>query len=286
MLCGVIAGQSVAANAELRAEAVQPGRGAGDHDCAAVAVVHHRRHRGLDGVVDAVEHHVDRIIKGGNGIPLFTDRGQDPRVREHEVDPAQLGHAGGHNGFQSLEIPNVALLGNDAAARLLDEVDGLVEVFAGRHRVGDAVDLTAEIEGDDVGALLGEPNRMRPPLATRGAGDERDFAIELACHDGLLSTTSRVSAVGPRIFAGNRLLEFAASYRYGRSLWPAGSLLESASADVSPATPPSVRHSASRSWVGWGRSSLRSGVSHSSTVWATQYAANSRIRNTSIQKVQ
>ena len=56
------------------------------------------------------------------------------------------------------------LLGDDAPTGLLDEVDGLVEILPGRHRVGDAVDLFAQIERDDVGAFLGEPNRVGAAL--------------------------------------------------------------------------------------------------------------------------
>jgi hypothetical protein len=32
-------------------------------------------------------------------MALFADRGQYSRVREHEVEPTQLGNALGHNGF-------------------------------------------------------------------------------------------------------------------------------------------------------------------------------------------
>jgi hypothetical protein len=35
---------------------------------------------------------------------------------------------------------------------------------------------------------------MRPSLSTRGAGDERDLAVELVGHDDLLSGVSRESA--------------------------------------------------------------------------------------------
>jgi len=59
---------------------------------------------------------------------------------------------------------------------------GLVQIFAVRHRIGDAVDLFAQIERDDVGALLREPNRVAAALAARRARDEGDLALELSCH--------------------------------------------------------------------------------------------------------
>jgi hypothetical protein len=47
--------------------------------------------------------------------------------------------------------------------------------------------LLAEVDGDDVGALFGEADRMRPALTAGGAGNEDDIALELCCHTGLLS---------------------------------------------------------------------------------------------------
>jgi hypothetical protein len=75
------------------------------------------------------------------------------------------------------------LLRDDAAPRFFDQVDGLVEVLACGHRIGDGVDLIAQIERDDVRTLLGEPNRVRAALAPRGASDECNLAFELQCHD-------------------------------------------------------------------------------------------------------
>ncbi|MFO0823413.1 MAG: hypothetical protein U0792_09905 [Gemmataceae bacterium] len=52
------------------------------------------------------------------------------RVREHEVEPAELGNTVGHNGFQPFEVTDVTRFGDDPATGLLDQVDGLVEVLA------------------------------------------------------------------------------------------------------------------------------------------------------------
>ncbi len=75
------------------------------------------------------------------------------------------------------------MFGHDAATGLLDEVDRFVEVLRCRHRVRDAVDLVAQVERDDVGALFGEPDGVRAPLTPRRARDERDLPLELRCHD-------------------------------------------------------------------------------------------------------
>ena len=108
---------------------------------------------------------------------------QDPRVGEHEVDPAELGHPFGHDGLEPLEIADVGVFGHDAAPGLLDQVHGLVEILGCRHRVRDAVDLVAQIHRDDVGSLFGEPNRVCASLTPRRAGDEGDFPVELLSHD-------------------------------------------------------------------------------------------------------
>jgi hypothetical protein len=46
-----------------------------------------------------------------------------------------------------------------------------------------AVDLTAQIESDDVGALFGEPNRIRAPLTAGGSHIDSDLPVELRCHN-------------------------------------------------------------------------------------------------------
>ncbi len=124
-------------------------------------------------------------MKAADVESLLPRRREDPRVGEHEVDPPEFGDAVGHDVLEPLEVPDVALLGDDAAAGLLDEVDRLVEILRGRHRVGDAVDLIAQVERDDVGAFLGEPDRVRAALTPRRAGDEGDLAVELSRHDAL-----------------------------------------------------------------------------------------------------
>jgi hypothetical protein len=86
----------------------------------------------------------------------------------------------GDDGLDSVQVTHVAIVSHDATAGLLHQVDGFVEVLGRRHRRGDAVDLFAQIERDDVGAFLCEAHRMRAPLAARRAGDERDLPFELS----------------------------------------------------------------------------------------------------------
>ena len=105
--------------------------------------------------------------------------GQDPRIGEHEVDSAQFGDAVGHRGLEPFEVADVALFGDDAAARFLDEVDRLVEVLRAGHRIRHGGHLLAQVERDDVRALFGKPDRVRTTLPPCRAGDERDLPLEL-----------------------------------------------------------------------------------------------------------
>ena len=109
--------------------------------------------------------------------------GKDARVGQHEIQPAEFGDPLGHRLREPFEVPDVALLGHDAPTGLLDEVHGLVEILRCRHRIGDAVDLVAQVERDDVGAFLGEPDGVGTPLTAGRARDEDDLPIELLCHD-------------------------------------------------------------------------------------------------------
>ena len=45
-----------------------------------------------------------------------------------------------------------------------------------------AVDLLTDVDGDDVGALLRQPHRVRAALAARRAGDESDLAFNTSSH--------------------------------------------------------------------------------------------------------
>src|ERR1700677_3970772 len=70
--------------------------------------------------------------------------------------------------------------------------------------IGSALDIVADVDGDDVGPLLGQPHRVAAALAASGAGDESDLAFSSSWHDlprflGLLGFLScRQNAVGRR----------------------------------------------------------------------------------------
>ena len=56
--------------------------------------------------------------------------------------------------------------------------DRLVEIVLGGERVGQGLEaVRADVDGDHVRALSGEPHRMRASLSAAGAGDQRHLPI-------------------------------------------------------------------------------------------------------------
>ena len=74
------------------------------------------------------------------------------------------------------------MTGTAGAARGLHQPHGFVEIGLGAQRVGDRVDVGADVDRDDVGALFGQRDGMAAPLAARGAGDDGDGVVEFT-HD-------------------------------------------------------------------------------------------------------
>ena len=61
-----------------------------------------------------------------------------------------------------------------------DQPGGLVEIGPRGGRNDDGVNRAADVERDDVGALLREPHRLRTPDAPRRTGDQRDLSLQSA----------------------------------------------------------------------------------------------------------
>ena len=107
----------------------------------------------------------------------FTFHARDAGLRHDDVEMAELCDALLERGAQLRGLTHVGLRGESAAPRLLDECRGLLEVLRRRHRVTDRRDVLTEVDSDDVGAFLGQPDRVTPALPARGAGDERDLSL-------------------------------------------------------------------------------------------------------------
>jgi hypothetical protein len=176
-----VLGRGVAEAAAGRAaDAVDAGRGTGQHDRAALAALDHGRDGRLDGVQHAGQVDVDHVLPGV--VRLVQRHGRDAGVGQHNVHRPELGHPGVERRPQPRLVPDVGLLGHDPPVEGLDFLGRLGQVIGRRHRVRHGFDLPADVNGDDVRAFLREPDRVAAALAARGAGDEGDFAFQLS-HD-------------------------------------------------------------------------------------------------------
>gem|GEM_PF-5438735 len=102
----------------------------------------------------------------------------DAGIRDDDVQTAEFGHGLGHRGIERVVVPDVDLARNDSSSGLLDEPDGLGEVLGGGHRIVDGVELTTDVDRDDVSAFLGEQFRVRPALSPRRPGNQRNLAFQ------------------------------------------------------------------------------------------------------------
>ena len=133
------------------------------------------RQSDLDGVDGADQVGVDHVYPG---LQLrLALHACDTGRRHDDVEPAELGDAAVERLAQLLGLANVGLCGDDALTGLLDQLGGLVEILRLGHRVADCLDVVADVDRDDVGALLGQPNRVAAALPARSAGDECNFSL-------------------------------------------------------------------------------------------------------------
>ena len=107
---------------------------------------------------------------------------QMPALALTMFEPAELGHPVVDRGLQGTGVPHVGRCGHDPPVQGLHRLDRLGQLGLGRQRVAHRVVVPADVDRDDLGALLGEPDRVRPALPPRGPGDEGDLACYSSCH--------------------------------------------------------------------------------------------------------
>jgi hypothetical protein len=108
--------------------------------------------------------------------------GADTRVRDGDVQPAELRDALVDDLPEGGGVPDVGLPGDDLPAERRRGLDGVREVLLGAHAVADRFVVLEDIDGDDVRAPLRQPDRVTAALAAGRAGDERDLACYSSCH--------------------------------------------------------------------------------------------------------
>ncbi len=85
-------------------------------------------------------------------------------------------------GLQRLEVADVRCDGYRFAPSRLDQLHGLCELGFGPQGVGDRLEISADVDGDDVGALLGQRDGVAAALPARGPGDDGNHVVEFT-HD-------------------------------------------------------------------------------------------------------
>jgi hypothetical protein len=153
--------------------------------------------RHLDGVDGADEVGVDAV--GPRLHRRGALHGGDAGLGDDDVEVAQLGDPVVQRLLERSGVSHVDLGGDRLAARLLDVLGGLLEVFRPGQRVAHGVDVGADVDGDDVGAFLGQPDGVAAALTARCAGDECDLALN-ASHSGVLSFFRRCPAGAVQVF--------------------------------------------------------------------------------------
>jgi hypothetical protein len=124
--------------------------------------------------VDA--HHVFPLLLRG----CRAATGPDTGVGQHYADRSELRRPFVEHSLQRGNVTNVGLAGDDAPPQRFDLLNRLLQVLRSRHRIGHRVDLLAYVDGDDIGTLLSEPDRVATALTARGPGDECNLAVELS----------------------------------------------------------------------------------------------------------
>ena len=113
-----------------------------------------------------------------------------------------------------------------STSSLLDDVDaheGAADL------VGDAGAVRlVEVADDDLGALLGEPPHGRETDARAPAGDDRDLAVEPACHVDPFQPSDCVRSCRQSVEMKTFLTSVNASSASGPELAPDAALLEAA----------------------------------------------------------
>jgi hypothetical protein len=77
--------------------------------------------------------------------------------------------------------PDVGLPGDDLPAERRHGLDRVREILLRAHAVADRLVVLEDVDGDNVRAPFGQPDRVTAALAAGGAGDEGDLACYSSC---------------------------------------------------------------------------------------------------------
>jgi hypothetical protein len=122
---------------------------------------------GLNHIENPNQIGVDRV--GPRLDRLSLSQRADPGVGHHDVEASEFGDTVGDRLPHRGAVAHVDDDRVDADPFLLDQSRRLIEILAAREWISVALDVRADVQGDDAGALRGQCHRMRSTLAPRGA---------------------------------------------------------------------------------------------------------------------
>src|SRR5262249_37651975 len=101
------------------------------------------------------------------------------RVVHEDVEAPERVDGRPDDVLRAAEVRDAVVACDRLAAATLDDVDH----FFGRSLVGAlAGDRPAEVVDDDLGAVIGERDRLAAPHAAPRSGDDRDLAVQHSAH--------------------------------------------------------------------------------------------------------
>ena len=170
-----------------------PCGGTDQHDGSAAAAGNQRRNGGVHGVPGADQVDLDDVAERPSPI-VAVGHPDDARVGDDDVEAAELPNAVGDHRVDRFGVTNISLARQDPAALVLNQFHCGGKVVGGRAGVVGGVELRADVDGDDVGALAGQLDRVRPPHPTGGTGDEGDMPVQSAHRHAFGKLTFLVTA--------------------------------------------------------------------------------------------
>ena len=135
------------------------------------------RDRGVDGVPRADQVDVDDRAEVATAL-VTVGHPDDPGVGDDDVEAAELAPRFGEHGVHRVGIAHVGLPGQDATSLMTHEAGGLLEVVCRGSRVVGELEVRADVQGDDVGALACEFHGVRTTHPAGRAGDEGHLTVE------------------------------------------------------------------------------------------------------------
>jgi hypothetical protein len=102
----------------------------------------------------------------------------DAGIGDDDVEPAEGPQSLVENRGNGIAVANVALPGKNSAATVLNQSHGGGQVVDSCPGVVGRLELCADVDRDDGGAIGGKLDRVRAPHPTCGPGDKRNLAVE------------------------------------------------------------------------------------------------------------